>query len=314
MSLNPPKSIINVDTHLSYINVANVLLVWVYKDEDLCFLVDPGPMGTIRTIKRNLKKLEIGENDLDYILLTHIHTDHAGCVGKLIEFFPHSKIICHPNGVQHLINPEKLYEKTLKVLGKGGELAGKFLPVPKDCIISQNNIEQGTIKAIETLGHAPHHQCYLFKKYLFIGEAASCIFPISEFDFLYPATPPIFDYDIYISSIEKLLSENLTDYIACYPHLGMRDNAHKMIKLGYEQIKVWLRVFNSLYEDRKKPEFLEMLMTRLKKEDKIFGKFDQLDKFHQTKVPAVTRDSIKGILGYVEKTRKVNEDLEIHSK
>ncbi|MHA2182344.1 MAG: MBL fold metallo-hydrolase [Promethearchaeota archaeon] len=314
MVLNPPKSITKIDPYLSFINVANALHVWVYKDEEIRFLVDPGPMGTIRTIKRTLRKLEIGENDLDYILLTHIHTDHAGCVGKLIELFPHSKIICHPNGIPHLINPDKLYEKTLKVLGKGGELAGKFLSVPKDRIISQNNIEQGTIKVIETLGHAPHHQCYLFKNYLFIGEAAGSIFPIPELEFLYPATPPIFDYDIYVSSIEKLLSENLTDYIACYPHLGMRENAHKMIKLGYQQIKVWLHVFNSLYEDREKPEFLELLMTELKKEDKIFSKFDQLDNFHKTKVPAVIRDSIKGILRYIEKKKEANEDLEIHSK
>jgi glyoxylase-like metal-dependent hydrolase (beta-lactamase superfamily II) len=303
MLIRPVKSIEKINENLSCILIANDLHVWVYKDEDLCFLVDPGPMLTVNTVKRGLKRLKLSENDFEYVLLTHIHTDHAGCVGKLIEFLPNAKIICHPNGVEHLVNPDKLYEKTLKVLGKGGELAGKFLPVPKDRIHSQGSFGDGSIRIIETLGHAPHHQSYLFKNYLFIGEAAGSIFPIPELEFLYPATPPIFDYDIYTSSIEKLLSENLVDYKVCYPHLGVRDNAHKMIKLGQDQIITWLRVFNSLYEDREKPDFYDLLMAELKKEDEIFAKFDQLDNFHKNKVPAVIRDSIKGILGYIKNTR-----------
>ena len=301
MSFKPFKTITRIDSNLSYVNLVNNIHVWVYKDEDLCFLVDPGPMLYVNSLKRSLKKLEIGENDLKYILLTHVHTDHAGNVGKLIESYPQTKIICHPNGVEHLINPDKLWEKTVKVLGNTGAVAGKFIPVPKDCFQSTDNIEEGAIRVIETLGHAPHHQSYLFKKYLFIGEATGSILEIPELDFIYPATPPIFDYDIYISSIENLLSENLTDFKICYPHLGIRDNAHKMIKLAHEQITTWLRVFNSLYEDRENPEFNNILMAELKKEDKVFAQFDQLDEINKDRVPFVIRDSIKGILKYIEK-------------
>jgi hypothetical protein len=106
--------------------------------------------------------------------------------------------------------------------------------------------------------------------------------------------------------MKNYFSENLTDFKICYPHLGMKDNAHKMIKLAYEQITTWLRVFNSLYEDRENPEFLNILMAALKKEDKIFAKYDQLDEFNKTRVPLVIRDSIKGILRYIEKKRNVN--------
>ena len=288
-----------IDNHLSYIDIFDTISPWVYKDENLCFLVDPGPMICISPLMRSLRKLGIGEEELDYILLTHIHIDHAGSVGKLVESFPQARVVCHPNGIDHLVNPEKLWEKSVQVLGKGAEMSGKFEAVPKDRIITQDAIKHEDIRIIETLGHAPHHQSYLFKNYLFIGEAAGSIFIVPEIDFIYPATPPIFDYDNYLESIEKLLKEDLDDYIACYPHMGMRENVHKMIKLGYDQITTWMRVFNELYEDRDNPEIYNLLMDVLKKECKIFANYDQLSVLYKNKVPNVIRDSIKGIFGYI---------------
>jgi glyoxylase-like metal-dependent hydrolase (beta-lactamase superfamily II) len=106
-----------IDEHLSYIDIFDTISPWVYKDENLCFLVDPGPMIYINPLKNGLRKLKIGENDLDYILLTHIHIDHAGSVGELIESYPQARVVCHLNGIEHLVNPEKLWKKSVKVLG-----------------------------------------------------------------------------------------------------------------------------------------------------------------------------------------------------
>ena len=83
----------------------------------------------------------------------------------------------------------------------------------------------------------------------------------------------------------------------------MRENAHKMIKLGYDQITSWLRVFKALYEERDNPKFKKLLMDELKKEDKIFAHFDQLPELYKSQIPMVIRDSIKGILGYIKAKR-----------
>ena len=295
-----------VDKSLYYVNISNFLSTWVYKDEDLCFLVDPGPSFTIKLLKKNLEHLKIGSNDLDFILLTHVHIDHAGGVGNLIEYFPRSKIICHPNGIKHLINPEKLWRGSLKVLGKAAELYGKIKPVPKNRIQFQKNVRNGIIKVIETLGHAPHHQSYIFDKTLFVGEATGFSFSTPEFIYMRPATPPIFDYDIYVDSIQKLLSMGLSNHRICYPHFGMRDNAHLMINHGYKQISTWLKVINNFYEKRKDINFMENLISELKKEDQIFSNSKLLDKEIRSRNSTGVKNSIYGILGYIEKKKFKN--------
>ncbi|KKM70856.1 hypothetical protein LCGC14_1436520 [marine sediment metagenome] len=292
------------DTNLYCINVGNFLNTWVYNNEDICFLVDPGPSNTTNLLKENLDSLKIGNKDLDYILLTHVHVDHAGGVGKLLNFFPQSKVICHPKGIKHLINPKKLWEGSLKVLGKEAEYYGKIDPVPEDRILSLKTIHNGEIKVVETLGHAPHHQSYIFKYFLFIGEACGHNYPSEKAIFIRPATPPIFDYDIYISSLQKLLKLDLSGFKICFPHFGMRDNAAMIIKIAQDQIKTWLKVINSFYNERNQPKFMEHLFTELLKVDKIYSNLKLLDKEIQLREPFIMRQSIAGIIGYIEKKRK----------
>ena len=117
----------SIDSNLKCINLDNFINTWIYISNDLCFIVDPGPTVLINLLKDGLDQLKINENDLNYILLTHPHIDHAGGVGKLLKFFPHAKVVCHSRGIKHLINPKRLWEGSLKVLGKAAEFYGKKL-------------------------------------------------------------------------------------------------------------------------------------------------------------------------------------------
>ena len=113
-------------------------------------------------------------------------------------------VVSSPN----MDNPEKLWEGSLKILGDMARIYGKVKPVPENRIKYQNYIANGKIKVIETLGHAPHHQSYLFDRYLFVGEAGGFHISLPKSFYMRPATPPIFEYEISNSSIQKLLSEN----------------------------------------------------------------------------------------------------------
>ncbi len=299
----------SVDDNLKFINLDNFINTWVYNSDNLCFLVDPGPTVFINSLKKSLDYLKIERNDLEYILLTHPHIDHAGGVGKLLNFFPHAKVICHPRGIKHLINPKKLWEGSLKVLGKAAEFYGKIEPVPEDRIENQENLKSGAITVIETLGHSPHHQSYLFKNILFVGEACGHNHPSEEVIYIRPATPPIFNYDIYLSSLQKLLNLNLSGYKICFPHWGMRDNAGMMIKIAHNQIKTWLRVIESLYDKRMQSNFMELLLKELLKADTIFSNLRFLDQEIQSREPFTMRQSVAGIIGYIENKRKTNEKL-----
>jgi glyoxylase-like metal-dependent hydrolase (beta-lactamase superfamily II) len=290
-----------IDTNLTCINL-DFINTWMYSDKNLCFLVDPGPKVTIDLLKQRLDQLKISK--IDYILLTHPHIDHAGGVGKLLNFFPQANIICHPKGIKHLIDPKKLWEASLRVLGKSAEYYGKITPVPEDRIGYQEDIENGVIRVIETLGHSPHHQSYLFKDILFVGEACGHHHPSDDVVFIRPATPPIFEYDIYLSSLQKLKNLDLTENKICFPHWGMRDNAAMMINIAYDQIKIWVEVIETLYDRRNGTNFIELVYSDLLKKDKIFSNLSRLEPEIQAREPFSIRQSVAGIMGNIEKNRK----------
>ncbi|MCK4536940.1 MAG: MBL fold metallo-hydrolase, partial [Desulfuromonadales bacterium] len=125
---------------------------WLYRDEAISFIVDPGPLSTIPHLVDALQKH--GVKHLDYILLTHIHIDHAGGAGALFEHFPEARVICHPDGIRHMIEPEKLWQGSLKVLGTLAETFGEIIPVPKNRIGYDELIAESGLRCFLTPGHA----------------------------------------------------------------------------------------------------------------------------------------------------------------
>ena len=282
-------------------NSENFLSTWVYKDQQLCFLVDCGPTSTIDSLLKGLSEIEVER--IDYILLTHIHIDHAGGVGDLLLHFPQASVICHPRGVKHLINPQKLWEGSKKVLGDVAEWYGKIKPVPKDIPYYQEELANGKIKIIETLGHAAHHQSYLFDLYLFAGEIAGVHRPILNEFYIRPATPPVFNYEVWKLSVEQLLSMNLRDYKICYPHYGIRENANKMIKLAKKQLSIWMNTIENLFEKRNQPKFYEQVILTLQKKDVYFKRYKLMDDQIKTRENYFIFNCINGIVKYIESRR-----------
>ena len=93
-------------------------------------LIDPGPSSAIPSLACALDELNI--SNLDWILLTHIHIDHAGGVGLLISQYPSAKVLVHHRGIRHLANPERLWQGSVNTLGDLAHLYGEIVPVPED--------------------------------------------------------------------------------------------------------------------------------------------------------------------------------------
>ena len=301
--INAAPNLYDVRLGLKGTNFTSLLSSWVYKDKELCFLVDPGPTSVVDSLKQALDTLGIGKTDLDCILLTHIHMDHAGGTGELIKSFPNSQVICHPRGIKHLINPKKLWEGSLKVLGDVAELYGQITPVPKNRISNKKFVANGKIEVIETLGHAPHHQSYLFDRFLFAGEVAGVNISLADGIFIRPATPPVFNYEISIASIQKLLARNLADYLICYGHFGIKKNAEFYLKIAKEQLSTWVQVIQDLFEKRGDPDFIDQVIQELTKRDKYFLNMDLLDKNMRNKELYFVGNCIRGIEGYIQKKK-----------
>lgn len=211
---------------------------WLYCGENFCLVVDPGPLSTIPHLIAELRRY--GVKDLDYILLAHIHIDHAGGAGALLREFPGAKVICHPDGIRHLVDPAKLWEGTRTVLGPQLAAAyGEIVPVPQANILFEEEIGATGTRAFVTPGHAQHHCCYLLDDLLFAGEVAGVRCVVPEGIFMRPATPPRFMLEIALDSVERMLA--LQPKRMVFAHYGLVYSAVEHLTIARNQLLLWVK-------------------------------------------------------------------------
>lgn len=110
---------------------------YVIQEEQLT-IVETSASPSVPYILEGFKALGINPSDLKYIILTHIHLDHAGGAGLLLESCPHAKVIVHPKGARHLARPERLIQGARAVYGdKFDELFDPIIPIPEDKLITK---------------------------------------------------------------------------------------------------------------------------------------------------------------------------------
>lgn len=211
---------------------------WVYRSAELTFLVDPGPLSTIPHLLAELSRL--GVEKLDYVLLTHIHIDHAGGTGELLKSYPEARVVCHPKGIRHMVEPEKLWQGSLKVLGRVAEVYGEIVPVPAAKIDFDESFAAGRLRAFLTPGHAQHHLCFLFDdELLFGGEVVGVRSPVGKGKiYMRPATPPVFKLDVALDSIDRMLA--LKPRYLVIAHYGLVEPAVEYLEIGRKQLELWV--------------------------------------------------------------------------
>ncbi len=205
-------------------------------------LIEPGPTSAISSIIDGMKFL--GIHNLSYIIPTHIHMDHAGGIGNLIEIFPSAKVILHPKAVKHMLDPSRLIEGAKFTLDDATvSKYGSMHPVPKTQIVVPDdeecvNLVDRFLQVFYAAGHAPHHIAILDTntRLLFCGEALSI--PLQgEGLFLLPtAAPPDFDMEIYLGTMERL--KKLRPIRLAYSHDGVRSNPDELIENAVENTRI----------------------------------------------------------------------------
>ncbi|MFH1078756.1 MAG: MBL fold metallo-hydrolase [Pseudomonadota bacterium] len=249
------------------------LCAWLYKDDHNVILVDPGPRSTIPALLQALEKMKI--RHIDRILLTHIHLDHAGGLGLLVERYPEAKAICHPKGMPHLLKPEKLWEASKRVLHEMALLYDEPAPVPEKNLDYRRDPSVGDIAVVvyETPGHAPHHLCYTIGDMLFTGDAAGIFYPMEQDIYLRIAAPLGFDLHDYKSSLGIL--RNIGASAICYGHHGLSFEIEKLLHLASAQTELWATVIER-YRTLASPMFEEKVLDALLTADPGLSCFHQL--------------------------------------
>jgi glyoxylase-like metal-dependent hydrolase (beta-lactamase superfamily II) len=265
---------------------------WIYRWQGKTFLVDPGPLSTIPALLAALARHQVEK--LDYILLTHIHIDHAGGTGELLRFFPAARVICHPEGIRHLVVPEKLWQGSLKVLGPVAEAYGEIVAVPADNITFEEH--PGGACAYLTPGHAAHHCCYLIGNILFAGEVAGVRCEVSRGIYMRPATPPRFFLDVALASVERMLTLQPEGMV--FGHYGLVDKAMKHLRIGRNQLLLWVQgviATAGIEPSRREAAFFDWLLER----DACFGNIDQLEPDIRRREQVFLKNTLAGMRGYV---------------
>src|SRR6266480_1380921 len=143
-------------------------------------IVDPGPGSTLGTLHQQLHARGIGVGDLDAILLTHIHLDHAGATGSLVRENPRLAVYVHRRGAPHMIDPSKLLASAARLWPDNlQQLFGEAQPVPAENLRILDGGEMLTlgsrkIEVAYTPGHASHHVSYFenMERVAFVGDTA----------------------------------------------------------------------------------------------------------------------------------------------
>ncbi len=273
----------------------NFISCWLVQKNGLNILIDPGPSSTILYLSSILKKA--GVKQIDLILLTHIHIDHAGGTGLLLKKFPQARVICHPKAIKHLVNPEKLWNGSLAVLGKLADVYGLVPPVPEINLIFQPEfkINDLNIKAFETPGHAPHHLVFQIEDLLFIGEVAGVHIPIPGGFYLRMATPPVFKYEIYKNSLQK--AARLQARQLCFGHYGYHKDPSFVFSQALKQLELWMEIIGQMLEKGITQE--QKIFSHLLNVDPLLASFQQLPLDIQEREHYFAQNSIKGIKEYL---------------
>jgi len=269
---------------------------------DKTALIDPGPASAMPGLLSTLDKAGINTNAVDYIILTHIHLDHAGGTGSLMKNMPNAAVIAHSRARAHLIDPTKLWEASLRTLGDLALKYGRMEPVPEErIIVAENSLKIGLGENLEleiylTPGHAAHHLS-LFERaggLLFAGEAAGACIEGS----LRPATPPPFKLKETLASIDKLIA--LKPERICYGHFGCYDEGLKRLKSYRAKILRWHDIVNSQVLKGTSPE---EILSFMREQDSDLDYLITLDKDEYKREFTLIVNSIYGLAGFVRGER-----------
>ena len=210
-------------------------------------LVDVGTSHAVPRILQVLHDKGIAPHDVRYVMVTHVHLDHAGGAGALLQHLPEAQLVVHPRGAPHMIEPGKLIAGAMAVYGEERfrSLYGDIVPVAAERVVPAPDNFELTLNGrallfIDTPGHARHHYCVwdARSRGVFSGDTFGLSY--REFDtqhgpFIFPTTTPVqFDAEALHASIDRLLDFNpermyLTHYgcVEDAPRLAMQ--LHRMI-------------------------------------------------------------------------------------
>jgi glyoxylase-like metal-dependent hydrolase (beta-lactamase superfamily II) len=205
-----------------------------------------------------LKRERFAPEQVKFIIVTHVHLDHAGGASALMEACPNATLLAHPRAARHLIDPTKLVASATQVYGEElfSKLYGVISSIPAARVRSMEDgssvmLGSAELKFLHTRGHANHHMVVhdLKSSVVFTGDTFGLVYPALQRGkrFAYPSTSPTdFDGAAAIESIRRV--EALKPRSVLLTHFGMFDD----VGVIADQLVRWLEFSSGLVAEGKK--------------------------------------------------------------
>ena len=232
---------------------ARVIGCWQVGD----VLIDPGPSSCLDTLLAGL-----GDTRPSALLLTHIHFDHAGASGTLVERWPDLPVYVHERGARHMADPERLYNSAKRLYGDEMErLWGEMKPVPEDNlhVLTGGETVLGSFEVAYTPGHASHHVSYLHDGTAFVGDVGGVRITPQAMT-IPPTPPPDIDVEQWHASIE--LVRRWKPQRLAMTHFGDADDVQRQLDELSQRLDAW----SALAREDDREKFIATVQAEIRRE------------------------------------------------
>ena len=268
----------------NYLDRPRFAAAYLVVDGDEAAFVDNNTAYAVPVLLDTLSEAGLGPEQVRYLIVTHVHLDHAGGTSALAEACPNATVLAHPRAVRHIVDPGKLVDSASAVYGKARfeQLYGVIEPIPAERVREMADEEtlslgQRTLTFLHTRGHANHHFCIADDRSsaIFSGDAFGLHYPDLQGPgvFAFPSTSPTdFDASLARDAIRRL--ESLSPAVIYPTHFGpvtdIGERADQLVRhLDFSE-----RVFDDAVGSDLPDDALEDYV-RPRLEDYFAGLFDQ---------------------------------------
>ncbi len=255
-------------TDLEFMGTEEIIASFLLTGGNSAAIVETGPSTCIENLLRGLEDNGVAPEDVEKVLLTHIHLDHSGASGVLTDRLPNATFYVHEVGYQHLVDPSKLLKSASRIYGdRMEELWGEVRPVPKDRIVTLEGGEEieaagGVLAAHYTPGHAYHHLAFHEpgSGMLFAGDVGGVRMPGQSY-VKPPTPPPEVDIKAWKGSIETI--RKLDPGFICPTHFGCYEDVGRHLGELEQRLEDWLLIVEErMDEGRSQEDIVEELEAR----------------------------------------------------
>ncbi|MBP6183450.1 MAG: MBL fold metallo-hydrolase [Saprospiraceae bacterium] len=265
-------------------------------------LVESGPHSCWPTLTRSLDHLGIKLKDIQHVLLTHIHLDHAGAAWALAEHG--ATIHVHPAGVDHLHDPSRLIASAKRIyLEQMDKLWGEMKAIPLkqlNSVFHQQVISIGekTFVAHHTPGHAIHHIAWQLDEVLFTGDVAGIC--IGDGLVSPPCPPPEFDLESWKHTIQLMRELPVEELVLT--HFGPVKNKRNHLQMLEAALEQWVNFFTRQEVQVDLPTLTDQFITYIHQDFYEKG----MDSIHRDQYDKANPPwmSVVGITRYLQKMKK----------